>query len=171
MKCSTVVFFFKINFDVVQSFDTTAIKPIKKRGYYLSLIPKIEDLRYGSAFIHETFSFFNFLTFLIYLCIHSVGLWKDSQWLNSTANDGFTVGGLGWLLGVDQRELDPKVVIQGLSVHVTVRVKDGSQGQHVLGLLAGGGAWQLHALSFREESITARSRGLSGLLPEKIKYQ
>lgn len=116
-------------------------------------------------------SCFQFLTFLIYLCIHSVGLWKDSQWLYSTANDGFTVGGLGWLLGVDQRELDPKVVIQGLSVHVTVRVKDGSQGQHVLGLLAGGGAWQLHALSFREESITARSRGLSGLLPEKIKYQ
>lgn len=59
MKCSTVGFFFKINFDVVQSFDTTAIKPIKNRGYYLSLIPKIEDLRYGSAFIHELFSVFN----------------------------------------------------------------------------------------------------------------
>ena len=114
-------------------------------------------------------SSFQFLTFLFYLCIHSVGLWKDSQWLYSTANDGFTVDGLGWLLGVDQRELDPKVVIQGLSVHVTVRVKDRSQGQHVLGLLAGGGAWQLHALSFGEESITARSHGLSGLLPEEMK--
>jgi hypothetical protein len=41
-----------------------------------------------------------------------------------------------WLFGVYQRKLDSKIVVQSLSVHVTVGVKDSPQGQHVLGLLA-----------------------------------